>query len=75
MIISTCEKSHKYISIHLYFTYFRENDITNVLDNCFCVEMHSFGQIQTHELKPGGNELQVTEENKVLQMATKYNLI
>jgi len=50
--------------LHRSLVWMLENDITNVLENCFCVEMHSFGQIQTHELKPGGNELPVTEDNK-----------
>jgi hypothetical protein len=44
--------------------YFRDNDIEEVLDHTFCVESHSFGQFQQHELKPGGDDIKVTEENK-----------
>ncbi|UYV61041.1 SMURF1 [Cordylochernes scorpioides] len=43
---------------------YREKDITNVLDTAFCVEHNAFGQLQVHELKPGGKDIQVTEENK-----------
>lgn len=43
---------------------FSENDIEDVLDHTFCVESSSFGQFQEHELKPGGSEIKVTEENK-----------
>ena len=43
---------------------FRDNDIEEVLDHTFCVESHSFGQFQQHELKPGGDDIKVTEENK-----------
>ena len=43
---------------------FRENNIEEVLDHTFCVESSSFGQFQEHELKPGGSEIKVTEENK-----------
>ena len=41
-----------------------ENDITGVLDNTFCVELDSFGEMKTHELKPGGHDYPVTEETK-----------
>lgn len=30
----------------------------------FCVDKEILGEITTHELKPGGGDLQVTEENK-----------
>lgn len=41
-----------------------ENDITCVLDHTFCVESDSFGERRTHELKPNGSDIAVTEENK-----------
>ena len=41
-----------------------ENNIENVLDNTFSVEHNSFGKVHEYELKPGGNEIKVTEENK-----------
>ncbi len=44
--------------------HFRDNDITEVIDNCFCVDMEVFGEMKTHDLKPGGSDIAVTEENK-----------
>lgn len=41
-----------------------ENNIENVLDHVFSVEHNSFGCMQEYELKPGGKEVTVTEENK-----------
>lgn len=41
-----------------------ENDIENVLDHTFSVEHDSFGVMTEHELKPGGMDIKVTEENK-----------
>jgi E3 ubiquitin ligase SMURF1/2 len=41
-----------------------ENDITGHLENTFCVEQDSFGERKSHELKPNGDDIQVTEENK-----------
>nr|CAB3266414.1 E3 ubiquitin-protein ligase SMURF2 [Phallusia mammillata] len=41
-----------------------ENDITDVLDHTFCVEHDSFGERVTHELKPNGLDILVTEANK-----------
>ena len=40
-----------------------ENDPTE-LDLRFCVDEDLFGQMQQRELKPGGEELEVTNENK-----------
>lgn len=40
------------------------NDITEVIDSTFSVEHEAFGAIRVHELKPGGKETQVTEDNK-----------
>lgn len=44
--------------------FFRENDITSVLDHTFCVEHNAFGKFLQHELKPNGKNIPVTEENK-----------
>lgn len=54
---------------HLRFNYFsvfffRENDITGVLDHTFCVEHNAYGEIIQHELKPNGKSIPVTEESK-----------
>ncbi|KAL4239440.1 E3 ubiquitin-protein ligase smurf2 [Mactra antiquata] len=50
--------------LHRSLIWMLENDIEGVLDHTFCVESHSFGQHQQHELKPGGGDIIVTEENK-----------
>lgn len=41
-----------------------ENDITDVLDLTFSTEDDQFGQIVEVDLKPGGRDIEVTEENK-----------
>lgn len=48
---------------NIYF-HCRENDITDIIDNTFTVEHESFGVLQMRELKPGGSNIMVTEENK-----------
>jgi len=45
-------------------TWMLENDITDIIENSFSVEDDKFGEIVTHDLKPGGRDIQVTEENK-----------
>ena len=52
------------VDITIVFLYSRENNIENVLDHTFSVETDSFGCMLEHELKPGGKEISVTEENK-----------
>ena len=42
----------------------RENDITDVIDETFTTSEERFGEMVTIELKPGGADIQVTEENK-----------
>lgn len=46
------------------YLYFRENKIAGVIDTSFQVEFNSFGVLKVHELKPGGANIAVTEENK-----------
>ncbi|XP_064478948.1 E3 ubiquitin-protein ligase SMURF2-like [Ornithodoros turicata] len=50
--------------LHRSLTWMLDNDISDVLDNTFCVEHDAFGQLQVHELKPGGKDISVTEDNK-----------
>ncbi|CAH1273695.1 SMURF2 [Branchiostoma lanceolatum] len=50
--------------LHRSLIWILENDITDILDNSFCVEQDSFGALQTHELKPNGSDIPVTEDNK-----------
>ena len=42
----------------------RENDITDVIDETFTTTEERFGEMVTVELKPGGADVPVTEENK-----------
>lgn len=42
----------------------RDNDITDIIHNSFAVEHDHFGKLATHELKPGGYNLPVTEDSK-----------
>ncbi|ABN66114.2 predicted protein [Scheffersomyces stipitis CBS 6054] len=41
-----------------------DNDITDVLDLTFSAEDERFGEIVEVDLKPGGRDIEVTEENK-----------
>lgn len=43
---------------------FRENDITDVLDETFSTSEDRFGEIVNIDLKPGGSDIPVTEANK-----------
>lgn len=42
----------------------RNNDITDVTFETFSVEDEVFGEKTTIDLKPGGREISVTNENK-----------
>ncbi|XP_063234508.1 E3 ubiquitin-protein ligase SMURF1 isoform X2 [Bacillus rossius redtenbacheri] len=50
--------------LHRSLTWMLENDITGVIETTFSVEHNSFGVLKVHELKSGGREILVTEENK-----------
>lgn len=50
--------------LHRSLTWMLENSIDGVLDAAFSVEHSSFGVLRNHELKPGGKDITVTEENK-----------
>lgn len=47
-----------------YHVIFRENDVTDVLEMDFVDEHESFGVMEQVELKPGGANISVTEDNK-----------
>ena len=49
---------------HKNLTWTLENDITDVLDQTFSVDDEKFGETETVDLKPGGRDIQVTNENK-----------
>ena len=45
-------------------TSFSENDITDIIDETFTTTEERFGEMVTIELKEGGEEIPVTEDNK-----------
>ncbi|GAA5885327.1 hypothetical protein JCM6882_009571 [Rhodosporidiobolus microsporus] len=45
-------------------TWMLENDITDVLENTFSAEDDRFGETVTIDLKPGGRDVEVTNDNK-----------
>ncbi|SCV66926.1 BQ2448_5572 [Microbotryum intermedium] len=57
-------------------TWMLENDITDVLDNTFSAEDDRFGETVTIDLKPGGSEVAVTNENKkeYVQLVTEWRI-
>ncbi|EIN08066.1 HECT-domain-containing protein [Punctularia strigosozonata HHB-11173 SS5] len=50
--------------LHRGLTWMLENDITDVIDETFTTVEDRFGEMVTVELKPGGADVPVTEENK-----------
>ncbi|KAF8985613.1 hypothetical protein BDQ17DRAFT_1289804 [Cyathus striatus] len=50
--------------LHRGMTWMLENDITDVIDETFTTTEERFGEMVTIELKPGGEDVPVTEENK-----------
>ncbi|KJE92552.1 Huwe1 protein [Capsaspora owczarzaki ATCC 30864] len=53
-----------------------ENDITDVIDETFAVEVEDFGDKKMVDLKPNGQSIPVTEENKAeyVQLVTENRL-
>ncbi|ANZ76228.1 BA75_02831T0 [Komagataella pastoris] len=53
-----------------------ENDITDVLDLTFSAEDERFGEIVTVDLKEGGRDIEVTEENKMeyVELITEWKI-
>ena len=52
---------------YLYFVYLcnRDNKIDECgLDLCFATDFEILGKLTQHELKPGGTQIPVTDENK-----------
>ncbi|RMZ81588.1 hypothetical protein DV737_g2513, partial [Chaetothyriales sp. CBS 132003] len=61
---------------HKNLTWTLENDITDVLDQNFAVEDEQFGETKTIDLKPGGRDIQVTNENKreYVELVTEWKI-
>ncbi|KAF5324696.1 hypothetical protein D9611_004349 [Ephemerocybe angulata] len=50
--------------LHRGLTWMLENDITDIIDETFTTTEERFGEMVTIELKPGGEEVPVTQDNK-----------
>ncbi|KAG9018720.1 hypothetical protein FRB90_010334 [Tulasnella sp. 427] len=50
--------------LHRGMTWMLENDITDIIDETFTTTEDRFGEMVTIDLKPGGADVPVTEENK-----------
>ncbi|KAF7295117.1 hypothetical protein MIND_01050100 [Mycena indigotica] len=50
--------------LHRGMTWMLENDITDIIDETFTTTEERFGEMVTIELKPGGGDVPVTEDNK-----------
>lgn len=62
--INLCDIEFVDPDLHRSLCWILNNDITNVIDTTFTVQHNAFGQLQEHELKEGGKDIVVTEENK-----------
>lgn len=63
--------------LHRGLSWMLANDITGVLDETFSVTEDRFGELLTIDLKPGGSDIPVTEENKheYVDLAVHYRII
>ncbi|KAF8448024.1 hypothetical protein L210DRAFT_3527707 [Boletus edulis BED1] len=50
--------------LHRGLTWMLENDITDIIDETFTTAEERFGELVTIDLRPGGADIPVTEENK-----------
>ncbi|KAH7889762.1 hypothetical protein F5I97DRAFT_1924285 [Phlebopus sp. FC_14] len=50
--------------LHRGLTWMLENDITDIIDETFTTTEERFGELVTIELRPGGADVKVTEDNK-----------
>ena len=51
-------------NLHTSLQWMLDNDINGVIDTTFSVEHEAYGAVLTHELKKGGKDIPVTQENK-----------
>lgn len=64
VFVGCCKFVCLHILLEILTAFYRENDIKDVIDTTFAVEYDRFGHLEVQELKPGGKEIQVTEQNK-----------
>lgn len=57
-------------------TWMLENDITDVIEDTFSITEEHFGEVVTIDLKEGGHEIDVTEDNKkeYVDLVTEYRI-
>ncbi|WVQ78911.1 hypothetical protein IAT38_001002 [Cryptococcus sp. DSM 104549] len=62
--------------LHRGLTWMLENDITDVIEDTFSITEEHFGEVVTVDLKPGGRDVEVTEENKkdYVDLVTEYRI-
>lgn len=62
--------------LHRGLSWMLENDITDVIDDTFSTMEERFGEMVTVDLKPGGREVVVTEDNKkeYVDLVTSYRI-
>ncbi|KAK6379528.1 hypothetical protein LTS17_006446 [Exophiala oligosperma] len=62
---------------HKNLTWTLENDITDILDQTFSIEDEQFGETKTIDLKPGGRDIPVTNENKreYVELVTEWKIV
>ncbi|TFK42897.1 hypothetical protein BDQ12DRAFT_644804 [Crucibulum laeve] len=62
--------------LHRGMTWMLENDITDIIDETFTTTEERFGEMVTIELKPGGEDVPVTEDNKkeYVELVVEYRI-
>ncbi|KAI9632877.1 ubiquitin-protein ligase [Dioszegia hungarica] len=62
--------------LHRGLTWMLENDITDVIEDTFSITEEHFGEVVTVDLKPGGRDVEVTEDNKkdYVDYVTEYRI-
>ncbi|KAL1411894.1 hypothetical protein Q8F55_002880 [Vanrija albida] len=62
--------------LHRGLTWMLENDITDVIEDTFSISEEHFGELVTIDLKPGGRDIEVTEDNKkdYVNYVTEYRI-
>nr|ODN85521.1 E3 ubiquitin-protein ligase NEDD4 [Cryptococcus depauperatus CBS 7841] len=57
-------------------TWMLENDITGVIEDTFSIAEEHFGEVVTVDLKEGGRDIEVTEDNKkeYVDLVTEYRI-
>ncbi|KAF9887495.1 hypothetical protein FE257_010212 [Aspergillus nanangensis] len=63
--------------LHRNLAWTLENDIEGIVEPTFAVEDEKFGERQTIDLKPGGRDIAVTDENKAeyIELVTEWKIV